>query len=83
MALDGAILTHFPASKWQVLVQCKSPHLFGHWHESPRFSVFFCWLGKVVGDFFVKICGEASTGLGECDPESLQFLFSGSRVVPC
>ena len=30
----------------------------------------------------LTFCGEASTGLGECDPESLQFLFSGSRVVP-
>ena len=36
VGLDGTILTDFPASKWQVLGQCKSPHLFGHWHESPR-----------------------------------------------
>ena len=47
------------------------------------FLGLFCWLGIVVGRFFVEFCGEASTGLGECDPESLQFLFSGSRVVPC
>ena len=44
--------------------------------------VFFVGLVKLWGDFFVRICGEALTGLGECDPESLQFLFSGSRVVP-
>ena len=36
---------------------------------------------RLWGVFFFG--GEASTGLGECDPEYLQFLFSGSRVVPC
>ena len=49
---------------------------------SEVFWAFF-WGSKLslsYGEVFFG--GEASTGLGECDPESLQFLFSGSRVVP-
>ena len=59
--LDGPILRHFPASKWQVLVQCKSPHLFGHWHESLRFCGLMFWgepisaIGEVVGKFFFVV----------------------------
>ena len=45
--------------KWQVLVQCKSPHLFGHWRESPRSSGPFFWgqaeLRKVMGSFFLVV----------------------------
>ena len=36
-------------------------------------------IGEVVGIFFLWW---SFTGLGQCDPESLQFPFSGSRVVP-
>ncbi len=36
-----------------------------------------------LSGFFFLFWGWSFTGLGECDPESLQFPFSGSRVVPC